>query len=279
MPGRQPEFPPKRIASYLLLCECDFISISSIGGRSHGARAGIIDPCRNRPGGHMDRDGDARLEQWLAQRHSCRAFLPDPVARGIIERILALARHTASWCNCQPWRVDILSGAAARDLRGALLACAQADTPAQPDFPFPREYHDEYLARRRECGFQLYDAVGVARGDRAAYRAQALRNFEFFDAPHVAIVTTDEALGVYGAIDCGGYVANLLLAAQANGVAAVAQASLAMYPDLLRERLCLPASRRVVCGVSFGYEDTAAAANTYRTSRVPLDQAVRWRDE
>lgn len=220
---------------------------------------------------------DAALEDWLRARHSCRAFLPEPVPRATIERILTLAQRTASWCNCQPWQVTVASGDGARRLSRALVERA-GQSGFTPDFPFPREYQGDYLARRRESGFQLYGAVGVARGDREAYRRQELRNFQLFDAPHVAIITTDEALGEYGAIDCGGYVANFLLAAQANGVATVAQASLAMYPEVLREQLGIGADRRVVCAISFGYADTAHPANSYRTSRADLDATVRWID-
>jgi len=116
----------------------------------------------------------------------------------------------------------------------------------------------------------------VPRGDREAYRRQEMRNFALFDAPHVAIITTDEALGEYGAMDCGGYVANFLLAAQANGVATVAQASLAMYPEVLREVLGIAPGRRVVCGISFGFEDTAHPANSYRTRRADLSETIQW---
>ncbi|MFY4257038.1 nitroreductase [Achromobacter xylosoxidans] len=220
---------------------------------------------------------DAALEDWLRARHSCRAFRPEPVPRATIERILTLAQRTASWCNCQPWQVTVASGDGARRLSRALVERA-GQSGFTPDFPFPREYQGDYLARRRESGFQLYGAVGVARGDREAYRRQELRNFQLFDAPHVAIITTDEALGEYGAIDCGGYVANFLLAAQANGVATVAQASLAMYPEVLREQLGIGPERRVVCAISFGYADTAHPANSYRTSRADLGAAVRWID-
>ncbi len=68
-----------------------------------------------------------------------------------------------------------------------------------PDFAFPREYRGALPRPAAPCGFQLYDAVGVARGDKAAYARQSLRNFALFDAPHVAIVTTDEALAPMGA--------------------------------------------------------------------------------
>ncbi|WP_373980912.1 nitroreductase [Achromobacter sp. JD417] len=222
-----------------------------------------------------DAPPDAALQEWLLARHSCRAFLPEPVPRATVERILTLAQRTASWCNCQPWQVAITEGDATRRLRDALERRAQVEG-FKPDFSFPREYRDEYLARRRESGFQLYGAVGVPRGDREAYRRQEMRNFALFDAPHVAIITTDEALGEYGAMDCGGYVANFLLAAQANGVATVAQASLAMYPEVLREVLGIGPDRRVVCGISFGFEDTAHPANSYRTRRADLSETVQW---
>ncbi len=42
--------------------------------------------------------------------------------------------------------------------------------------------------------------------------------------------------------------------------------------------LGIPKERLVVCGISFGYEDTAHAANSYRTSRAPLEDVVRWVD-
>ncbi|MCY1523225.1 Nitroreductase NfnB [compost metagenome] len=197
------------------------------------------------------------------------------MARATIERILALAQRTASWCNCQPWQVAITEGAGTDRLRSALQRRAD-EAGFTPDFPFPREYQGEYLARRRESGFQLYGAVGVERGDREAYRRQEMRNFQLFDAPHVAIITTDAALGEYGAVDCGGYVANFMLAAQANGVATVAQASLAMYPEVLRSELGIAEGRRVVCGISFGYADTAHPANSYRTRRAEQAETVSW---
>ncbi|MEY8838547.1 nitroreductase family protein, partial [Cribrihabitans sp. XS_ASV171] len=45
----------------------------------------------------------ADLDDLLAQRHSCRAFLPDAVPREEIEQVLSAARRVPSWCNAQPW--------------------------------------------------------------------------------------------------------------------------------------------------------------------------------
>jgi nitroreductase len=214
------------------------------------------------------------LESLLSSRYSCRAYKPEPVPRAIIDRILTAAQRTASWCNSQPWQVTITSGAATTAFRDVLYPIAAGGTPNSGDFPFPREYRGIYLDRRRESGFQLYNTLGIARGDKAAYAEQALKNFDFFGAPHVAIITTDEALGVYGAVDCGGYVNNFMLAAQALGVATVPQAALAFHSAVVRQHFGMPDDRRVVCGISFGYAQAEHKVNSYRTSRAALEDVA-----
>jgi len=222
-------------------------------------------------------DTIATLNGLLDERYSCRGYRPDPVPRETIEKILAMAQRSPSWCNSQPWQLAIASGEATRRLRAALLHHVTAHAPS-PDFPWPTAYLGVYQDRRRACGFQLYAATGVARGDREAAERQRLENFRFFGAPHVALVTTDESLGVYGAIDCGAYVGHFMLAARALGVASIAQAALAAYPDFWREHLELAPDRRVVCGISFGFEDPAHPANTFRTPRAEPAQVARWLD-
>jgi nitroreductase len=219
------------------------------------------------------------LEDLMAARFSCRSFKADPVPRATIERILTAAQKTASWCNSQPWRLEITSGAATEAFRKLMYAAASSGKPAAGDFPFPREYKGVYLERRRESGFQLYNALGIERGDKAGYARQALENYNLFGAPHVAIIHSDEALGTYGAIDCGGYVTSFMLAAQALGVATVPQAALAFHSDVVRHHFGLGDDRKIVCGISFGYPDLAHDANSYRTSRAALADTVRFVDE
>jgi nitroreductase len=219
------------------------------------------------------------LDELLSERFSCRAFRPDPVPRSTIERILAAAQKTASWCNSQPWQLAITSGAATGKFRDVMYAVASSGRPNSGDFPFPREYRGVYLDRRRESGFQLYNSLGIPRGDKAAYARQALENFNFFGAPHVAIIHTDEALGVYGAIDCGGYVTSFMLAAQALGIATVPQAALAFHSEVVRKHFGLSDDRRVVCGISFGFPDRGHKANSYRTTRANIADTVTFVDE
>jgi nitroreductase len=230
-----------------------------------------IDPMAAR-----DTEDAVILGDLLRRRFSCRAFRPDPVPRQTIERILELAQHTASWNNVQPWNVIVTEGEATERFRRELLPYL-ADSPRpSPDIAFPREYREPYLARRRECGFALYAAVGIARGDKAAYARQTRENFLLFGAPHLALISTDEALGTYGALDCGAYVSNFMLAAQAFGVATIAQAALASHSAFMRAHFALPPELRVVCGISFGYADTTHKANSYRTTRLDPRETVRF---
>ena len=219
------------------------------------------------------------LEELLHERYSVRAFLPREVPRETIAHVLKVAQRTASWCNSQPWQLLILSGAAKERFRKLIYAEASSGAHDAHDFTPPREYLGVYLERRRESGFQLYNTLGIARGDKAAYAKQALENFNFFGAPHLAIVHTDEPLGIYGAIDCGAYVSNFMLAAQALGLGTIAQAAVARHSGLIHRHFKLGDNRKVVCGISFGYADHAHKVNTYRTSRAGVADAVTFIDE
>lgn len=214
------------------------------------------------------------LDGLLTQRHSCRAFLPQPVDSATVERMLAMAQRTASWCNTQPWQIVWTSGAGTTHFRAAMQQAARAQ-PAAPDIPFPPTYEGEYLARRRASGLQLYAAQQIAREDKAGAAAQALRNYDFFDAPHVLMLLAARSLMPYALVDCGGWVANFLLAAQAHGIAAIPQAALARHSNVVRAHFGIAEDLVVVCGIAFGHGDAAHPANRYRTARAGLEEAVR----
>lgn len=216
------------------------------------------------------------FESLVDSRYSCRKFLDRPVPKATIEKILRLSQQTPSWCNCQPWHVVLVTGAALARFRETLYARAAAGDPPRPDFDFPRRYEGIYRDRRKVCGVQLYQSLGIGKENRDGARAQSLENFRFFGAPHLALITTEEDLGVYGAVDCGLYVAHFLLAAKNLGVDCIAQAALASYPDLVRREFGLPATRKLVCGISFGYADASHPILGYRTERASITDAVTW---
>lgn len=213
------------------------------------------------------------LSSLLDSRHSCRAFLSKEVPAETISELFTLAQRTPSWCNTQPWQVYITSGSALTQFAEALSAHAASQAPVS-DLPLPASYSGVLGDRRRESGYGLYSALGIDRSDREGRSAQAMRNFNFFGAPHTAVITAAAELGVYGAVDCGAYVSMLLLAAEELGLAAVAQAAIAFHSDLVHSQLGIPKEQNIVCTVSFGYSDDLNPVNHFRTTRADVQDAI-----
>lgn len=220
-----------------------------------------------------------KLEEAVRTRRSVRGYHEDrPVDREVIVRTLELAQWAPSNCNVQPWRVWVLSGPARDRLRDAL--CGEMDKgnlgdPTDPIDDFPGDYRRLQV----ECGAELYGCMGVERGDMMGRFQAHRRNFEFFDAPHVAIVGMAEHFGIGVAMDVGIWLQTWMLALTAEGVQCCPQAALRQYPELVREKVGIPGDIRVLCGLSFGYEDEGVDANAVRQRREALEQNVVFLDE
>ncbi|MBX9790220.1 MAG: nitroreductase [Pirellulales bacterium] len=212
----------------------------------------------------------ADLDATIRQRRSVRGFLPDQmVPRAVLVEALELAQRAPSNCNIQPWRTFVASGDRCRALREALVAAATSGRAPQPEDPVD-EFPGEYRRLQVDCAVALYREMGIDRGDHAGRLRALLRNFELFDAPHVAIICMEKHFGVGVALDVGMYVQTLLLALWARGIASCAQASLRMYPDIIRRELGIADNLRILCGISFGYEDPQVPANRTRQTREEL---------
>ena len=122
------------------------------------------------------------LNKILDGRYSCRAFQDKAVPIEDIHAIIQAAQKVPSWCNFQPWQVHLVRGDVRDTLSEKVMAAAIADEGA-PDVPFPEKATGKHAERRRTCGLQLYQAVGVERGDRAGSRTQMLENYRFLAHP------------------------------------------------------------------------------------------------
>jgi nitroreductase len=69
---------------------------------------------------------------------------------------------------------------------------------------------------------------------------------------------------------------SLILAAHSFGIGSCLQASITNYPDAIRDFLGLPPTRKLIIGISLGYPDPEAVINTYRSTRITLDDFVQW---
>lgn len=216
----------------------------------------------------------------IASRRSVRAFLPDPVPRATVERILEAAARAPSGTNMQPWRVRVLTGTAKERLSQAIVHASQTEPERhKADYAYyPAQFPEPYLTRRRVVGWGLYDLLGIKKGETEKMRAQHARNYLFFDAPVGMIFTIDRLLERGSWLDHGMFLQNIMIGARGFGLHTCPQAAFSSYHKVIRAELDIPDSEVVVCGMSLGHEDTAAPENSLRTERETLENFVRFHE-
>ncbi|MGW1711660.1 nitroreductase [Streptomyces sp. NPDC002156] len=208
-------------------------------------------------------------------RHSVRAFLPDPLSPAQIRSVLEDARTAPSNCNTQPWNIHIVSGRQ-RDLLSKELLRAEAAGELSGDFTFDQnEYFGAYAQCSRHQAQTRNDALGIARSDREARRVADRRNFEFYGAPHVAMLFAPVfGDGVRVGGDIGMYAQTFLLSLAARGLGGIPQTVLGLYADTVRDVLNVPDDLKLFFGISFGHEDRSSRDNSYRLGKVPAQENV-----
>ncbi len=212
-------------------------------------------------------------EEALLSRRSVRAFRPDPVARGTVAEILALASRAPSGTNIQPWKVRVLAGAARDRLSKAMLEAysAKGEDGFKPPYNYyPIKWRDPYLARRRKVGWDLYGLLGLTRDNKDGMARQHARNFMFFGAPVALIFTMDTDMELGSWLDYGMFLQNIMLAARAKGLDTCPQAAIAHAHLVVRKELAIPESEQIVCGMSLGYAEPNAIENSLVTVREPV---------
>ena len=214
------------------------------------------------------------LSEILNCRYSVRAFKKDPVAASELEEIFSLAQKSPSNCNVQPWQTYVLSGEKKDQLKNKLIGAVMKQQPPSPDFDWKIAYQGIHRERQFGSANALYSAMGIEREDKMKRNMAMLRNWAFFDAPHVAFFTMDKYLGIMGAVDIGIYAQTLTLLLKERGIDSCMQGALGQFPEEIREFLELPEDAGVLFGMSFGYADDNADANRARTERADIREAV-----
>ncbi|HEX5999229.1 MAG TPA: nitroreductase [Hyphomicrobiaceae bacterium] len=215
------------------------------------------------------------VEEAIAGRRSNRAFLPKPVPRELIARVLQLAGHAPSGSNIQPWKVWVLDGAVKQAVARELCDRYDAGKVDQREYNYyPVKWREPYLARRRACGWGLYGLLGIARGDKDKMHAQHRRNFLFFDAPVGLVFSIDRDLEKGSWLDYGMFLQTIMLAARPFGLETCPQAAFLDFADVLQRRLGIPAAETIVCGMALGYPDPDDNVNAFSPERIDVEEFV-----
>lgn len=224
----------------------------------------------------------AAVDAAITSRRSIRAFLPTPVPRETLERILEVAARAPSGTNTQPWKVHVLTGAAKQRLSQRIRAAyddpAERARHSEEYAYYPTEWVSPYIDRRRKVGWDLYGLLGIGKADKARMHHQHGRNYAFFDAPVGLIFTIDRVMQQGSWLDYGMFLQNVMVAARARGLDTCPQAAFTQYHRLIADELQLGPGEMVVCGMSLGHADPAAVENTLVTEREPVAGFTRFHE-
>ncbi len=214
------------------------------------------------------------VDEAILSRHSVRAYLSTPVSKAAIEHILEVASRAPSGTNTQPWKVHVLQGAALQRLSQAVLHAFwnEPEKHTSDRAHYLQKWRDPYLSRRRKVGWDLYDLVGIKKGERERTQQFHAKNFEFFGAPVGMIFTIDRDMGWMSWLDYGMFLQNICVAARGQDLHTCPQASWGNYHDIVEKELGLEEHELVHVGMSLGYEDINAPQNSLNTVREPLAQ-------
>lgn len=222
-------------------------------------------------------DPNMNLIDAVIARRSVRGFLDKEIPQETLNRIFEIAQHSPSNCNVQPWKVYIASGDLKNSLKQKMVENTAGGVTPNPDYEYRGDFQDEYRKRQVDCAVALYTSMGIGRKDKEGRMRAVLRNFEFFDAPYIAFLGMNPNFGTTVAIDVGMYAQTLMLTMVAFGLHSCPMGTMRNFPDMVREAFDVDDGTKILFGISFGYEDTAVAANETRTMRDDISTNVVFR--
>jgi len=220
------------------------------------------------------------VEEAITSRHSIRAFLPKPVPRELLERVLAVAARAPSGTNTQPWKVYVLTGAAKEALSQRVRDIY--DDPEERELHteeyayYPIEWKSPFIDRRRKVGWDLYGLLGIAKTDKTRMHLQHSRNYDFFGAPVGLMFTIDRIMRQGSWLDFGMFLQSLMVTARGLGLDTCPQAAWTPFHRIIMPAIGAPANEQLVCGMSLGYRDPDAIENTLITEREPVAAFVKY---
>ena len=199
---------------------------------------------------------EAKLGSMIGQRRSVRRYLPDPIDRAIIDRLLLAATRAPSAHNRQPWRFAVLEDRSGKKaLATAMGRRLRQDRTADGDDPKAIEA-DAARSYARITEAPAVVVVCIDMRDMDPYPDERRRNAEYL----MAVQSTAMA------------AQNLLLAAAQEGLGACVMCAPMFCPDVVVEALSLPNAWQPQMLITVGNPGDGGKDRP----RLPLEAIVAW---
>jgi nitroreductase len=226
------------------------------------------------------------FSEFLATRRSTRSFAKTEVPEELILQLLADSLTAPSWSNTRPFKVCIATGQVRERISSRFLSrwdrlskfrngniftkvrmlLKGAGLPTSNRL-LARGYVPELKPRAERVGKELYEWIGIERGDRKARDGQWAKNYQFFDAPVELFIYIHKSLHIFAANDAGLMLENLILSAHARGLGTCLQGAVVIWDDIIRDEFDVPSDYKILTGLAIGYP-TDSDVNNFGANRL-----------
>ena len=205
----------------------------------------------------------------IKSRKSIRAFKKKKVSISDIKKILEIASLSPSGSNTQPWNVHVLYGNALKHFTKEMVKefLKNSKRLKLERLNYMDTYRNPYLERRRKVGWDLYNLLGIKKGDFQKTLDFHSRNYKFFDAPIGLIFSIEKDLGWMSWLDYGMFIQNIALVCRSFGLHSCPQAAWGLVYKKANKFLKLDKNFTVHCGMAIGYQDEKNKVNKLKTER------------
>ena len=217
-----------------------------------------------------------KFDEVVLGRRSCRGYKQEPVARQLIEEILALAMRAPSSMNTQPWHFYVITGEPLDRIRRGNTERILAGHPDSREFRKGQPFAGAHRDRQVGVAKQLFSAMGIARDDKDGRQDWVLRGFRQFDAPVCVIITYDRVLDGSDdtPFDCGAVATALVNAAWSRGLGTVINSQGIMQSPVVREHAGIPDDQVIMKSIALGWPDESFPANAVISERKSVEEAA-----
>jgi nitroreductase len=222
------------------------------------------------------------LLEAIKSRMSIRGFKPDPVPKEVLLELLRVATRSPSGVNCQPWEIYVVVGEALKELGRVYVERFSQGIKPQPVVYAGQEtkgvspsLKGVYRERQVQLAKQMFQLLGIEKGDENKLREYYEKMYSFYDAPAVIIITADESLLLtFVSLDIGLLTQTIALAAQEYGLGTCVMRAIVDYPTQARDVVKIPDSKQPIIGLAIGYPDWDDPINKLKTERESLDKIL-----
>ena len=215
------------------------------------------------------------VQRALRDRRTTRAFMPEPIGRDAVMKVLEPALAAPSWANTQPWEIFVAAGAPLERIRKGYAERLAKGAPRNPDMAMPTDWPEVCRTRMEALKAGRSAMIAEACPDRKAIPDLMQMNYRLFDAPVVVYLCMDRCLTPWSLFDLGALSQSIMLSAEEKGLGSAVAITLAAHPDIIRSELGIPDGLAIVIGIALGHPDPDSPQNAFRSTRRSAGEVVR----